>query len=158
MPRRKRTYNLRRIKATWPYTVQEIAELLGIHKNAILRWLKNGLNADRDHRPYLVRGSELIRFLSARQSRTRKKCRQTEFYCFKCRTTRESYLGIADIVIESPIRMRLSALCETCSTKINKVQSVQDLAKIREMFHVQQLTGEHILERADPSLERDLET
>jgi len=38
-PRKKRRYNVRRIKATWPYRVEEIADLFGIHKNAVLRWL-----------------------------------------------------------------------------------------------------------------------
>jgi excisionase family DNA binding protein len=38
---------VRLIKATWPYTVQEIAELFKIHKNAVLRWLREGLRADR---------------------------------------------------------------------------------------------------------------
>jgi hypothetical protein len=66
--RRKRTYNVRRIKATWPYTVQEIAELFRIHKNAVLHWLKDGLQANKDQRPFLIRGEELIRFLNARQT------------------------------------------------------------------------------------------
>src|SRR5262245_36614671 len=83
--RHKRTYNARRVKATWPYTVQEIAELFGIHKNAVLRWLQKGLEANKDQRPFLIRGEELIRFLNARQSRKRCKCAITEFYCFKCR-------------------------------------------------------------------------
>ena len=47
--RKKRRYNIRRVKATWPYTVQEIAELLGVHKNAVLRWLHDGLRADRSY-------------------------------------------------------------------------------------------------------------
>ena len=56
-PRRKHRYNLRLIKATWPYTVQEIAELFGVHKNAVLGWLKAGLKSDRSQRPFLVRGT-----------------------------------------------------------------------------------------------------
>lgn len=155
--RRKRTYNLRRIKATWPYTVQEIAELFGIHKNAVLRWLKDGLQADRDRRPFLIRGDELARFLSARQTGKRRKCMATEFYCFKCRAPREGYLGIADVTVESPTLVRVKALCVICGTSINKVQSLHDLPKIKIRFHVQQLTGEHILERASLSLNSDLE-
>jgi hypothetical protein len=57
--RRKRRYNLPRIKATWPYTVQEVAELLCVHKNAVLRWLNDGLTEDRSQRPFLIRGTEL---------------------------------------------------------------------------------------------------
>jgi hypothetical protein len=38
------------------------------------------------------------------------------------------------------------------------VQSVRDLAKIQVRFHVQQLTGERILDRTLASLNSDLET
>jgi hypothetical protein len=156
--KRKRTYNVRRIKATWPYTVQEIAELFCIHKNAVLHWLKDGLQANKDQRPFLIRGEELVRFLNARQTRKGCKCTATEFYCFKCRGPREAYLGIVDIAIESPTRLRVKSLCAICSTPINKVQSVRDLAKIQVRFHVQQLTGERVLDRAPASLNSDLET
>jgi hypothetical protein len=156
--KRKRTYNARRIKATWPYTVQEIAELFRIHKNAVLHWLKDGLQANKDQRPFLIRGEELIRFLNARQTRKGCKCTVTEFYCFKCRGPREAYLGIVDIAIESPTRLRVKSLCAICSTPINKVQSVRDLAKIQVRFHVQQLTGERLLDRTPASLNSDFET
>jgi hypothetical protein len=106
-PRRKRRYNIRLIKATWPYSVQEIAELFGIHKNAVLRWLTAGLRANRDQRPFLIRGDELTRFLAIRQAEKRRKCAFTEFYCLKCRAPRESYLRIADVVIETAMKLRL---------------------------------------------------
>ena|SRR5947207_6011320 len=156
--RKKRRYNIRRVKATWPYTVQEIAELLGVHKNAVLRWLHDGLRADRSHKPFLIRGDELIRFLKQRQDGRRRTCRPNEFFCFRCRVPREACLGMADVVIETPSRLRIKALCAVCDTPVNKVQSVRDLPRIRERFDIQQLTGEHIIERAAPSLNRDLET
>jgi len=157
LSRRKRRYNVRRFKGTFPYTVQEIAELLGVHKNAVLRWLKDGLHADRSQRPFLIRGDELARFLDERQNGKRCHCSPDEFFCFKCRTPRRAYLGMADIVIESPTRLRLRALCCACDTAVNKVQSVRDLPTIRNRFHIQQLAGEHLLERASASLNSDSE-
>lgn len=156
--RRKRVYNLRKIRATWPYTVQEVAELLGVHKNAVLRWFKGGLRANRDQRPYLIRGEELIRFLSERESRRRHKCSPAQFYCFRCRCPREPYLGIVDVIIENSLRLRLSALCSVCDTAVHKMQRVADLPKVRLRFHVQQIRGEHLIERAGPSLNGALET
>jgi excisionase family DNA binding protein len=153
--RRKRRYNVRLIKATWPYSVHEIAELLGVHKNAVLRWLREGLSANRDRRPFLIRGDELARFLRARQADKRQKCTVTQFYCFKCRAPREVYLSIVDVVIETPSRLRLKALCSVCSTLVNKVQRVRDLEKIRSQFNVQELEGEHLLGSAHPSLNSD---
>ena len=156
-PRKKRRYNVRLIKCTWPYTVQEIAELFEIHKNVVLRWFKEGLQADRSQRPFLLRGDELIRFLNERQNGRRHRCAPDEFFCFKCRVPRRAYLDMVDIVIVSPTRFRIRALCGVCDTVINKVQSVRDLAKIKNRFYVQQLTGEHLLECAAPSVDGDLE-
>jgi len=157
VPKRKRTYNVRLIKATWPYTVQEIAALFEVHKNAVLRWLKEGLQANRDKRPFLIRGSELIRFLTARQQTRKCKCSLTEFFCFKCRVAREAYLRIADVVIESPSRFRVKAICAVCSTAVNKMQGIEKLQKIKNSFHVQQLEGQHLIGCTNPSLYSDLE-
>jgi hypothetical protein len=153
----KRTYNLRLIKASWPYSVREIAALYDVHKNLVLRWLKEGLQANRDKRPFLIRGSELIRFLSVRQQSRKHKCAVTEFFCFKCRAPREAYLGIADVVIESPSRFRVKALCTVCSTAVNKMQGIEKLQKIQNIFNVQQLVGQHILECINRSANGDLE-
>jgi excisionase family DNA binding protein len=155
--KKKRTYNTRLIKATWPYTVQEIAALFAVHKNAPLRWLQEGLQANSDGRPYLIRGDELARFLNARQQSKKRTCKPGEFFCFKCRAAREAYLNIADIVIENPSRLRVKALCATCSTPVSKVQSVKKLPEIRKCFYVQQLEGLHIIEGDAPSVNSDLE-
>jgi len=155
--RRRRTYNVRWIKATWPYTVQEIADLLDVHKNAVLRWVKSGLAADRSRRPLLIRGNALAQFLRERQSAKRRRCKPNEFYCFCCRVPRAAYLDIVDIVIENSPLLRLRGLCSVCDTPVNKLQRVTDLAKIRESFNVQQLAGEHLIERAGPDLNRDFE-
>ncbi len=154
---RKRTYNVRLVKATWPYTVQEIADLFKLHKNVVLRWLKEGLYADRDSRPFLIRGDELSRFLSERMATRRTKCAPDQFYCFKCRGPRKAYLGIADVAIESPTTLRLTSICAVCSTRVSKVQAVRDLPRIRTLFEIQQLTGEHVLGRTDASVNVDSE-
>jgi hypothetical protein len=156
--RHRRRYNVRLIKSTWPYTVQEITELFDLHKNAVLRWLREGLQADRSQRPFLIRGDELTRFLNQRQNGKRQQCAPGEFFCFKCRVPREPYLGIADIAIESPTRFRIKALCSVCDTAMNKVQNVRNLPRIKMVFNIQQLTGEHLLECTSLRLNSDLET
>ena len=157
MAKGTRRYNLRLIKATWPYVVPEIAEVLGVHEGSVLRWIKEGLTPNPGSKPYLIRGTELQRFLIARQSKPVKTCAQAELYCFKCRAPRRAYLDIVDIVIESPKRLRLKGLCAVCGTNLNKTQSARDLPAIRDRFNVQELTGEHLLERDTPNLNVDLE-
>lgn len=151
----KRKYNTRLIKATWPYEVQEIADLFGLHKNAVLRWLKEGLQADASRRPYLVRGDELIRFLNDRQKAKQRKCALDEFFCFKCRAPRKTYEDIADLTIESPTRLRIKGLCAICGTSVNKVQGMKNLSKIESCFHIQQREGLHLIEGFNPSVNSD---
>jgi hypothetical protein len=155
--RRGRTYNLRLIKMTWPYTVQEVAAMFGVHKNAVLRWLKEGLQANKDKRPFLIRGDELSRFLSHRKLVRKQRCSWSQCFCFKCRAPREAYLGMVDVWIESSSRFRLKALCEECSTPMNKVQPIANLPRIQKSLHVQQLEERHLKGFAPASLNSDLE-
>lgn len=157
MPRsvrtRSRRYNLRRIKATYPYSVPEVARLLCVHKNAVLRWLKQGLSADGPPRLRLIRGEALIRFMSERQQARRRKCKLTEFFCFRCRVQREALPGSAAVVREGPHRLRLTAKCVACATAVNKVQGLQALTKIRAAFDLGQLDQGHLRECADASVD-----
>jgi len=151
----KRRYNTRLIKATWPYDVPEIAALLGIHKNAVLRWLKEGLQADTTRRPYLIRGEELARFLAARQKSKKRKCGLSEFFCFRCRAPRGSVNGIANLTVESPTRFRLKGRCVVCGTSVNKVQGIKNLLKIEACLHIEQREGWHLIEGSNPSVNSD---
>jgi hypothetical protein len=80
-----------------------------------------------------------------------------EFYCFKCPAPHDAYLGIVDVVIETPFRLRLRALCSECNTSVNKIQRVADLEKIQSRFNVQELAGEHLLGSSPSGLNSDLE-
>lgn len=156
--RRGRSYNVRLPKATWPYTVQEVAALFGVHKNAVLRWLREGLQANTDKRPFLIRGDELIRFLRHRKLVRQQECSWSQCFCFCCRAPREPYLGMVDVSIESPSRFRMKALCEQCGTQMNKVQSITTLPRVQKLLHVQQLEKRHLKGSATASVNSDLET
>ena len=49
----KRHPNHRLVKIHRSYTVEEIAELFGIHKNTVRDWVKGGLATSDDKRPML---------------------------------------------------------------------------------------------------------
>jgi len=51
--------NPRRVKIHRSYSVEEMSRLLGVHKNTVRNWLKNGLEPIDDQRPTLIRGSDL---------------------------------------------------------------------------------------------------
>ena len=113
--------------------------------------------ANKDRRPYLIRGDDLARFLAARQNGRKRRCAADEFYCFKCRAPRKAYENIVDIEFVGPARLRLKGICEVCDTPLNKMQGVEKLPKIREIFHVQQVAERHITGCALPNLNRDKE-
>ncbi len=156
--RRNRRYNLRLIKATWPYTVQDIATLLGIHKNAVSRWMREGLQADRQQRPFLIRGDELARFLDARQKKRRTKCGIAQFYCFKCRAARDASSRRATLQTQRSGKVWLKAICDHCGTRMNKVLGLIKLQQIRSHLIISKPESEHIIECGEASVNGDLET
>ena len=49
----------RRAKSLRSYSIDEIARLLGVHRNTVRHWIRNGLPVLDDRRPNLILGSEL---------------------------------------------------------------------------------------------------
>ncbi|NCC61287.1 MAG: hypothetical protein EOM12_10190 [Verrucomicrobiae bacterium] len=144
MAKKKRTYNTRRIKRDFSYEYQEIAALLGVHKNAVGRWATEGLEVMKDAKPYLVYGGKLIDFLNARQSGRKQKCAPNEVWCCKCRAPRRLWENVADIVIRNQKKLSISGLCAVCETPVNQLGSVRKLPEYRQNFNVQTISGPHI--------------
>ena len=57
----------RRVKRLRTYTVRDIVQLLGVHKNTVRSWVKAGLVVLDGRRPLLVLGRDLKQFLDARR-------------------------------------------------------------------------------------------
>lgn len=148
MKRKKRTYNVRLIRQKRSYSIQEIAELYGLHKNVISRWIKDGLPIIDHHKPYLIYGADLSAYLSKRRARRKCKCGPDEFYCCKCRLPRRVWENVVDVVFQNESKLRISALCAVCNTQIYRIGSVNKLAQYQKTFIVQTTQGQHIVDRA----------
>lgn len=96
-----RRYSIHRIKQACSYDAAEISKLLGIHRNTVRHWLKNGLTAIDARRPMLVYGSTLKAFLKERQQARRQKCALGECFCFRCRAPRKPWGNTADLSFRS---------------------------------------------------------
>ena len=83
---RKRHPNPRLAKIHRNYTVEEIANLFGVHKNSVRNWVKGGLPISDDRRPMLILGRDLVAFLHARRVKNKRPCQPGEIYCMRCRT------------------------------------------------------------------------
>lgn len=149
---KKRTYNTRLIKRAYSYYVSEIADLFGLHPNAVRRWTKVGLVAVDARRPSLFYGGDLIEFLETRQARRKQKCAIDEFYCFRCRRPRHPRFGCINVEIRSETRLDLSGVCDTCGTRMHRAGSVARLKEYRKAFTLCTLGERRISGCSDPTV------
>ncbi len=63
----RHSINPNKAKIHRSYTVEEIAELFGVHKNTVRAWLKAGLPICDDRKPMLILGADLRSFLKERK-------------------------------------------------------------------------------------------
>jgi Helix-turn-helix domain len=110
--------NHRLVKIHRNYTVEEIAQLLSVHKNTVRNWVKHGLLTIDHRKPTLILGSLLSRFLQDRRQRGRKRCAPGEIYCVRCRAPVKPAENMADYLPTTATSGTLRGICPTCETLI----------------------------------------
>ena len=135
--------NHRLIKTLRTYTIEELADLLGCHKNTVRLWIKRGLPTLGDgKRPLLVHGEDARDFLQRRRAGLKRKCGPDEMLCFGCKEARRPAFGIADFKLPSGNVGMLSGLCEVCSTLMFKRTSVATLERLSQILDVRILEAD----------------
>lgn len=139
--RKKRRYNTRLIKQRRNYTIQEIAALFDVHKNAVRRWLKKGLPTIDSIKPLLIHGSDLKAFLDDMQQAKKRPCKANEMYCFSCKAPRQPYGLMVDIhkVGNTDSRINVSGLCSVCGGVINRLDTTASIPRYERLFDVQNI-------------------
>ena len=151
-----RNHNYRLVKIHRTYTVEEMASLLGVHRNSVRRWLQTGLAAIDRVRPLLVKGDVLFAFLKDRRAKDKRPCKPGEFYCLRCRAPRKP----ADSsVVYQPFtfdRGNLLGICEACGARLNRRVSLARMGRAIGDLQVSfPQAQEHIDESPHPSLNCD---
>lgn len=150
MPGKRINPNL--IKTHFSYTASELAKRLGVHKNTIRNWTREGLPTLAG-RPALFHGGSVRAFIAASNANRRKPCVPGTFYCFRCRDRRKPALGMVDYVDRRRGAGNLTAICETCGATMNRRARRDALAEIMPGLDVQIRQGASILsESPAPSL------
>jgi hypothetical protein len=88
----------RLVKIHYSYTAAELAGLLGLHKNTITHWRRQGLKPIDDRRPVLFNGKEVRVFLERRRRGAKQPCGDGELYCLRCRKPKQPAGGAAEII------------------------------------------------------------
>lgn len=139
------------------YTVEEIANLFGVHRNTVREWVKRGLPTNDDKRPKLILGRDLSGFLQARRKKSKRPCGPGEIYCVRCRSPKAPAGDMADYQVVTAILGNLSAMCPDCHAIMNRRVSLAKLEQIRGQMEITMPQGlRHIEESVQPSVNCDI--
>lgn len=133
------------VKINRNYTVEEVAGVLGVHKNSVRGWIKAGLPVCDDRRPTLILGHDLREFLRQKRQTRKRGCKIFELYCMRCRRPKRPAGDMVDFTPCTESTGRLIGICPDCDTLMNRYTSQASLAKVQEVLDVQMpKTLEHI--------------
>lgn len=107
-------YPTTRIKSHRSYEVEEIADLLGCTTQTVYKWIRDGLTALAEQRPYLILGRHLKQFLDARDAARKRPLSSGEFWCVGCKKPRKSAFGLIEVDTLKDGRPVQRGLCESC--------------------------------------------
>jgi len=118
------------------YFVSEVAETIGVHKNTVRVWIKDGLPICDNAYPILILGRDLREYLRAKQNNNKRPCKANEMYCLKCRAPKEPMGNMVDYHPKTATRGQLTALCSSCESIINRFTTLDKANELSTVFEV----------------------
>ena len=153
----KRYPNPQLVKIHRSYTVEEVARLLGKHKNTVRNWVKDGLATIDDKRPMLILGPDLVAFLQARRSKNKQSCKPGQLYCVRCRVPKFPEGNMADYEPVTEKIGNMIAICPDCDSIMNRWVSMARIAEVCGNIDITFPEEQrHIVKRAKPTENSDL--
>lgn len=152
----KRHQNPRLAKIHRSYTVDEVADLYRVGKNAVRHWIKQGLPTCDSKRPMLILGIELNVFHEKRRNKNKRPCLLDEIYCVRCRAPKKPAAGMVEYRPMTTTSGNLVAICPDCETMIHRRISKLKLYQIPYQIDIRLPQPHlHIVESPTPSLNSD---
>lgn len=108
------------VKLHRAYSVGELAARLGVHKNTVRQWRREGLKPIVGVRPPLFDSATIRAFLAQRNANRKRPCPPGTLYCFRCRAPRPPALGMADFIASNATVGNIRAICATCETMMHR--------------------------------------
>lgn len=119
--------NPRLAKKHRSYSVQELADLLGVHQRTVRLWLKKGLPAIDGAKPTLIHGGAFQEWWAKQRKAAKRPCQPGQMYCFKCKDRKAPALGMVEYAATNAATGNLKALCETCKTMMHRRTRLADI-------------------------------
>ena len=133
---RKRHPNHLHVKIDRNYSLEEIADLFGTHKDTVRNWQQNGLAAIDDRKPMLFYGQTLATFLQAKRTKNKRPCKPGEIYCIRCRTPKNPAGDMAEYQPVTATVGNLVATCPDCELIMNRRISISKLEQLRSQLDI----------------------
>lgn len=149
--------DLRRIRLSKCYSVQEAAILLGVSVGTVRSWIRKGLPILQNTRPVLIPGDGLKAWLKARSQGRKHHCQPDELYCCRCRGPQKAKRGSVEIIPRNGKTVAIRALCDACSTKMNKTGSLAKIPGIETAFGLNTHRQENLEVCENPAVNQHLE-
>ncbi len=134
MQKAHRGIDLRKIRPSQCYTVQEVSGLTGVTVWTVRAWLRQGLPVLEDKKPLLIPGDNLKAWLKLRRATRKHTCQPDELYCCRCRRPMKAKPGSVVIVPRNAKTVAIRASCASCDARMNKGGSLANLSEIRAAF------------------------
>lgn len=131
----------RAVKLNRCYDVGELATRLGVHKNTVRNWQRDGLKPIDGCRPVLFHGSVIRAFLEIRNAGRKSPCPPGTIYCFRCRAPRKPALNMVDFIPINAASGNIRALCGTCEAIMHRRAPFVSLTAIMPGCEVQIAEG-----------------
>ena len=154
---KKRHPNHRLVKIHRSYTVEEIVNLFGKHKNTVRGWVKAGLAVSDGKHPMLILGQDLASFLQARRGKNKKRCQAGELYCVRCRLPKSPAADMADYTPVTEKFGNLTGICPDCENMMNRRVSLARIDQVRGKMEITfPLALSRVIESTNLSVNSDL--
>lgn len=142
-----------RVKKHFSYSVDELARLLGVHKNTIGNWEREGLAPLDGKRPKLFAGSEVRAFLEARRKARKKPCQPGTLYCLRCQQPRKPKTDVVEYMALRSGSGNLKGNCGVCGGSMRQRIREADILKKLPDCTVQSTQAQpSLIGKGDPSL------
>lgn len=132
-----RRANPQRIKLNRSYSVADLEKRLGVHKNTVRLWRRDGLKPIDASRPVLFRGEAVKAFLAKRNASRKRPCSPGTLFCFRCREPRRPANQALDYMAATPLSGQLRAQCDACGAMMHQRIRRADLPAKMPGLHVQ---------------------
>ena len=153
----KRGQDLRKIRLSKCYTVQECADLLAVSIGTIRAWIRSGLQTLADGKPILIAGDVLKKWLKNRRAGRKQICQPNELYCCSCKQPKKPKIGTVVIVPRNSKTLFIRANCADCSAKMNQVGSLAKLTEVRAAFGLDTLVQVNLSGCENPNVNQHSE-